>query len=398
MPGLGYRPNIGRATGLRRRAGVVLPPVAAFRQLATSRSGLLRFEGGLNPNPTNATVSDSRIKYTSREAINGFQFTSVGSTVPTNGSEGSLGVSHTVKGFIEYPSGVLTPITWSGADSKTVSSGGEVKSDIIDLPSPIPAQTDYWIWTRVTGSEFVMPVGLLKASEDLVQSYSSAPPVFGAAPPAGSGHMPGFAAITANHSVQRATYALMGDSNVVPQQLGSIRDAAGVGGFSTSFTNMGTVDHVKLASSGAPHTGNNYDKRISFMVSHGVTRAMILLGTNNLSGTTDNSAELIGFDEAMATALNNAGIIPHFMTLPPKKNSGVPQGETARLALNASRRSRSGTGIYGVHYDLADQCETARDSGDWKPGYTNGDDLHIKWDGTGGAEVIASFRAWAVAL
>lgn len=337
---------------------------------------------------TTQTWVQSRTKYVLRGASNDFIADSWGFNLVNNAGSEVGQTARTVRAKLEYPEGNFYDFTWAGSVTKSITSGTTSNlSDILRIPGGVPGGGIFYIhWEEVGTAYTVNAAGKSLAGE----SYGSGT---GSAPTLGSSYsgstantkicMPNM--VTAMQSVSRPLVAFLGDSNMVDQT--QTRDAQGIASFPRAISPNANCLKFCMSGNSLSYQVATFTYRKTVMQNYGIKHCFVLLGTNDLPASGDSSAGIITNLDSMASLLAGVGVTPHFMTLPPKSGGA----EATRVPVNAYIRSASGTGNYGAYFELADIVETARDSGTWKTGYTNGDLLHILW--TNNTEVTAIVNA-----
>lgn len=298
---------------------------------------------------------------------------------PPTGEVGS-GASTTYTASIEYPAGTFKQVLFSGATSAVVPNLGEVISDEMAVTIPLHAQ--FWIRTWTNNATGILYVGKSEATN------------FGEAMEFGvtttDKTMSG--TIAAGGAGIVTPYAILGVSNIMaPFLWGDSR----VFGQSDVYTNSRYNDIGIIARSIGPigsyiscaTPGDRAEiiaGSLSLRSSLGkrfCTSMISALGINDLNVNGRSAAQIYG---NLQTIWSSMQPLPIFQcTLDPVSSSTDSWATTAnqttagsnavRVALNQQLRE---SGLIAGVFELADQVETARDSGIWKaPGYT-ADGLH----------------------
>ena len=128
----------------------VAPPPATFDGLVGTR-GTVPTDNSGDTQAMTRLASFARAPVTKMKIVTPNWFGQQGGGSNGESAPGSTAV---VKASIEYPAGVCTPLTWSSASSATISNGGQVTSDYVNVS--IPANAQFWIREYITASAGVV--------------------------------------------------------------------------------------------------------------------------------------------------------------------------------------------------------------------------------------------------
>lgn len=327
------------------------------------------------------TWGQSRMAFTAHGQLNNFQVDAFGFQLFVNATPDAGLISYQARGKLEYPAGTFYNFTWSGNAQKTVNGANSSRSDILTLATNIPDGANYWINWEITGTAFVMAVSNRSLSGESYGFGTGTPPTLGTSYSGSSARTPIVAPnmVTAAQQTPATFNMFIGDSNMVDQSHNY--DASGVAAFPAAIDSTTSAMKFSMSGNDLYVVAPNFSHRAAIMDVYVPHHVFVLLGTNDLvAGSPNNTAAVMEANaDSIAASIVAHGGIPHFFTLPPRIVSGTLQNEATRIAYNAYIRSASGTGNYGVYYELANLVETAQDSGVWKTSYSADGGLHVNW-------------------
>lgn len=290
--------------------------------------------------------------------------------------------SITIARQIEYPAGVFTRVTWSGANSVTIPVGGaDTWSD--PLPISLPAGSRYVEHVFVsgfavgTGFPFLHVRQLLAANGDSFSLSASETDKTGQSlPPASNAWYYGAVAIKGQTNAPRAV-AIIGDS---------IASAGGdtQTGFFVSYVERavnglyGTVNTSQSSETGLDWLQNR-TARLALIRSSGCTDCIVEMGTNDIA-IPATAAAALSRDQMLNDLMAASGITPINVTIPPRINwSGTAVGPADQTP-QAGFATGSTTGRDGYNtaqrttplifsqalLDMAPSVEDQANLGKWK--------------------------------
>lgn len=394
------RPGQIGAVGSTRRRGSAVSPSVALNFTGPVVANSIPMQGDNLGSTGSALVIQSRLSRAVLDRCNNIRI-GASKTKQNNftGGETVAGTVTQVKKFLLEVGGVQYPATWSGAASTSWSAAqADIRlSDPIVLPGDMMPGDEIIIWTETTfGSAFVAGLNTRPRDANDLQAVSttSTPPSTLGTTVSGwtSVSTVGPEFVVGSRLNNKPTLVYKGDSNMSDQQ--SIRD---------SVHNLQSFPRATIGSGRGivkwSATGNllSVNKVVTFSgaagQAMGATDAIVLLGTNDVR----DGVTLATIQADMETLRANYaafGITAHFCTLPP--TDSTDSKSAVRIPLNDWLRGPPSG--FAATYDLADACETARNSGVWKSGYTNGDFLHINWSSAAVRNaVLADHAAWLAA-
>jgi hypothetical protein len=318
--------------------------------------------------------SMSRSRHLCQQAVTSLQIVVSNFYVPETG--GNLGVemapgsTATVTASIEYPAGTFTQVTFGGSASGTVPDGGVLFSDFVSVT--IPQGATFYVRQYITTA-----AGMVYSDNGSIDYTNGDGFKFGASGIADqtmggtvthNDNFNGFFPLAILGTTNRASVAIIGDSRAYGYQdiysdtSGDRGELARSIGPSLAYMSL-TTPSDKAALWVASHTNR---LQIAKYCSH----AVIQLGINDISGGRTAS-------QLIADYATIAGLIgkPIFCcTLAPRSNSTdswqTVANQTA-FAQEAQRSSfntsvRAGLSGFAGYFEIADQVESARNSGKWR--------------------------------
>jgi lysophospholipase L1-like esterase len=179
---------------------------------------------------------------------------------------------------------------------------------------------------------------------------------------------------------------VVGDSLVAGQ--GDTGDANGAVGFAERAL-TGVVGYTTLTKSGYLMTSlTNSHTRSLARCTQFCSSAILELGSNDIFGSHVNLATMQSRAAAGAALLKNRGLKVFMTTIMPRSSGGVSANPTDSATTAAYNDwLRLGQSFMDGLFDIADICETTRNSGLWKPALQPGDGIHP--NGAGYATISA---------
>jgi hypothetical protein len=321
----------------------------------------------------------SRSAHIARDDITALQLV-IPNWVVTSNAETGPGSSCTVTASVEYPAGTFKQVTFSGATSILIADAAQAISDFVSVA--IPNGATFFVRIFRTGfSNSVCPYTLTTNSgQGSVANYGAGSgtdqTMSGTIANTGGGH---FAPAAILAMTTKPSIYLMGDSRT-----------AGVGDTADASLDRGQFARSIGPSYGYINAGCGGDRQYQWLLSNAKRLALAQYCSHVLNGygindlTVSHSGATVYTDIQSAEALFPtkpmwvATVSPHSTgawTLADGSDQTVGTENAQRVALNASIRARS------RFLEIADQVESARDSGKWlAPGYTT-DGLHATQTG-----------------
>jgi hypothetical protein len=299
--------------------------------------------------------------------------------VVTSNAETGPGSSVTVTAAVEYPAGTFKQVTFAGSTSILIADAAQAISDFVSVA--IPNGSQFWVRIFRTGFASVCPYTLTTNSgQGSVANYGAGAgtdlTMGGAIANTGGGH---FAPAAILAYTTKPSIYLMGDSRT-----------AGVGDTADASLDRGQFARSIGPSYGYINAGCGGDRQYQWLLSNAKRLSLAQYCSHVLNGygindlTVSHSGATVYTDIQSAEALFPgklmwvATVSPHSTgawTLADGSDQTVGTENAQRVALNASIRARS------RFLEIADQVESARDSGKWQaPGIT-ADGLHATQTG-----------------
>lgn len=296
----------------------------------------------------------------------------------------------TVKAAVEYPAGNYHPVFFNGKRDVVIDSGGMVVGELVGVS--IPADTDYWVRTRVVvtgGQKWPTSLYSVQAEEgagttDKVDSGTIATSAVDAYAPAVIWTLP------QAQGLFTPVVAIIGDSiasGLTPTN--NVDD-----GLIQRALNTAKVPWVNLGAGGeaAYQMDVVQERRIRAALLRGCTHAIVHYGTNDFAGGR-TAVQITDALAAIGTWLNNQGIVPYVCTIPPRSTSSDSWATTVNQTTHASNSVRvtanatirAALAPYAGFFEVADLLESARDSGIWKASHT-ADGIHPNATGQAAAD------------
>lgn len=348
-------------------------------------TGLIATRGAVHNNKhTTNKQANARSSHFARETITSLRLVlgayavlTSGSTPTAGSGETGSGASQTVEAAIEYPSGTMTRVTFSGSNTGTIADAGTLISDAVSVSIPRGAQ--FWVRQYITGAGFVVYTsrnGLASLSASLGEGSEFA--ASGLANKVMSGSIPGASGtnvypLAIIGTTSRPTVFFWGDSRAAGT--GDTMDSTGNISYCTkllgrSYAYAGSMIPGDLAS--ASVASNSQRLLLIPYASH----IAVQLGINDV-GAAVASATILASLQSLWTAiaavkqpqakLYQATLEPYttssdsWATL---ANQTVTANEANRVALNTSLRASPQTNLESF-IDVADVLEAGRNSGKW---------------------------------
>lgn len=366
------RAAVGEVAGVKTAVGLVATRCASMSAFASSNKQTM-----------------SRSAHIATEDIRSLQVVYANWYCAVNNGEQAPGASANVQASIEYPAGTITPLTFGGSATGVMADGGNVVSDACAVT--IPRGATFWVRSFQDATAGIVYNGSYASNElgewttfgATTTSYvNSATNVSNTQ--AGVCYRP--AAIIGYRT--RDAFGLIGDSRLGNGTNYDNRNNAwgAIGEVERSVVKLGATANYGCAGERAVGAaGTQADRRIALIKAY-CNRVIVNYGINDaIAGT---AAATIA--SALVTLANKIGLPAYHCTVAPKSASTDSWATTGnqttdatanpiRVSLNALSRNGLGAPYIGS-IEVADQVESARDSGLWKAtGSANGytaDGLH----------------------
>lgn len=297
-------------------------------------------------------------------------------------AENPVGGAATITAAIEYPVGTFTQLKFSGSASGTIPDQSFVLTD--RLPVSIPSGATFYVrsyYTNAAGICYNSKGCNTSAGEHCTFAASGVvdQTMGGTITDTSAGVGYGPCAILSAATVP--SFAVIGDSRAVGINDTYSGTATGLGeitrsiGDSYAYINVAIPSSTAATMAGAGRSSNKYK------LAQYCTHVICQYGINDFSSST--AATLEGNIQTLHSLL--AGKPFYVCTVAPKSSStdsfATTTNQTPDAVSNSRRTSynawvRANTGGFSGFIEIADQVESARDSGVWKaPSYTT-DGLH----------------------
>jgi hypothetical protein len=339
---------------------------------------------------------------------------SVQGTATSPASSGTL----TMTASIEYPSGTVYPVFFNGQRAATIAPGANVCSDNVGIT--IPAGATFWTRSFVTVTVGqTWPLGFITNNTDTgvtqVGSYtkgvSQADGTLGAVPSANFTYaFSPIAVIGKSISQTRQTsVGLIGDSLVQAPNPSSAAISSQYHRSAYTEALYNQVPFIQASMAGSSITNlidgstviNPY---LLETISKYCTHVICNLGVNDYrSGTSyaTMKANLI----SLWQFFTNRGIKVWQSTISPYPSSTDSYATTTNQTVNSNDAARVSLNTYirtnpsplSGFIEIADLCESARNSGIWKAAVVT-DGLHPLWSLSAGATVLTNWQAAVAAI
>lgn len=318
--------------------------------------------------------SMTRSRHLCQQSVTSLQIVAANFYVPENGAslgvESAPGSTATITASIEYPVGTFTQLTFGGNASGTIPDGGILFSDFASVT--IPSGASFYVRQYITTA-----AGMVYVDNGAIDYTNGDGFHFG---PSGISDQTLGGTVTHNDNVNgffplailgrttRPSCAIIGDSRAYgyldfySDTSGDKGEIARSIGPSLAYINL-AVPSDKATLWVASHANR---LQVAKLCSHSI----IQLGINDLSGAR-TSAQLISDVTAIAGLIGKPAF---FCTVAPRStstdlwatlaNQTAFSGEAQRAAYNAAVRA----GLSGAagYFEIADQVESARNSGKWR--------------------------------
>lgn len=367
-------------TPLRAQTNAVLKAMLAeYSQNRSLRNVATRCQLGNSWGTGNKQIM-STTRHVMRSAVSSLRLL-YGAWTPSfnDGENDQSGQPTTYTCAIEYPDGVFTQGKFAGSVTGTATSLGEVITD--EILVSIPKNTPFRVRTWASNTNGVNYVGRAESSE-----YQEATE-FGAT--VSDRTMGG--TITRSGNGVLTPYAILGiSSDPSPFLLADSRGFGQADIYTNTYTNDvgnmarsigGVMAYISGAIPGdrAAIIATGMTRRAS-LAKRFCTHVMMVLGVNDITTYGRTSAQVIA---DLQTIMNQMRPLPIFLgTIEPVSSSTDGWATTANQTTHANNGQRvavnnfaRGSALHAGLMELADQVESARDSGLWIPGLT-GDGLH----------------------
>lgn len=321
---------------------------------------------------------------------------------------------------IEYPSGSSTryQATWSGSTSVTLAPGGHGLSDPMAVVIPAGAMYGVYTCTSVATASMSWPTGYPATG------YASLIPGYTAGAGTDSyveGTDTTLSGTMASDNAYRATaVAIFGDAGPTEPSVLIIGDSitAGQGAnvavgswgmLGTAGAGIGALVAANPGESLADVlTGSNFAAGYLRFTAYGATHAVVMLGTNDLSGAAGTLQNMKWRVQQCWSLLARQGIAVYGCTLLPHSvsstdnfatvaNQTVPTDGSEQIRTAFNDWIRTTPAPLAGYIETADTVETARNSGLWK---VNGSAMGYTVDGvhpSGGGHAAAGAALTPVA-
>jgi len=339
-------------------------------------------------NTSTAKWFNSRSPHFARDTITSLRVAFPNWYVNASKVETNCGGTVTLTGSIEYPAGTFTAITWAASSSVTTADGGQDLSDAVTVAIPKNAQ----FWIRCYG---VAGAGSTPFSQQNALDTGNGGAFEFSATSLTDKTMSGTITNTGGNT-GAYTPLLIVSNTVVPSVfiLGDSRQRGALEAFDSSG-DRGEVTRSVGPTMGYINCGISGDTVVQFNASYAKRMALSLYcshatcgyGINDLAVSTP-PATIAANLVVVAARFTGKPIYMNTVVLTSSSGNGwIDAGGQTVGATNAARVTLNGlirAGIAGAtaYIEVADQVETARDSGIWKfPGYTS-DGVHETLSGS----------------
>lgn len=296
---------------------------------------------------------------------------------PNNGAEGDLPNSYTITASIEYPVGTFNQVTWSSATSKVIAPGDTTVSDTIQLSTPIPPNTQFFIrGFTVVSSGGKWPTGYTLSSADSGESGIGLTDktLGGTISGSYSGNRPN-AAVGIVPYAKKLCLAGLGDSIMTGSGDGGFDSHGNTAWLGRAATGICPFQAISVVGVGlaAQAVSGKMNRRLALLRKSGITDAVLAWGIND-AGT---AAQLLANALNVASQVSALGIRVWYTTLTAQASDTIDKWYTTINQVPGSNLVRNGqfsdslrlipwplTGII----ENADASMTARNSGIWKAG------------------------------
>lgn len=296
------------------------------------------------------------------------------------------GTITTLKMSIEYPAGVFTQATFNGSNSTSVADGANATTD--PIPVSIPFGASFWTRTYVVRSDgnWIWSSNMGQLTGDACEWGTGATDktISGTVGSGGAANNSTtnakFTPLAIIAPTRRPTIAVLGDSRTVGLSAMNLDMSGNKGEISPTLGQTFACMHLGVIGEQLYTFMSNRTKRtpLTNYCSHVVCNYGIN-DVRNLQTATSVQTNLSYLGNTVF-----AGKPFYVCTLPPNTNSTDSwvtttnqttfSYESVRVAINNAIRNGTVTG-YRAFFELADVCESNRDSGLWKPNFT-ADGLH----------------------
>ena len=305
-------------------------------------------------------------------------------------SETGTGATATYTASVEYPAGTYTRITFAGGNTASIASLSTVISDYVTLPTPIPANTQFWI--RIWGNS---PNGLIFQATNPTGSL-------GGGFNAGNSSSPTADLTMTNGSIGSADIslsplAIIGWTNnasmFIPgdsRGLGindNVSDPTGNYGNITkslgqNYGYMQLTASVEALSGWLAGSANQQSLlRYTTHVINALNYNDIWIGGKSLATCIANTTAVTSIGRALNKKVYNITIGPRTTSTDSwatVANQSVQDAGVNAIRLSYNAWVRGGGNGQDGYFDIADAEESARDSGKWK---VNGSANYFTSDG-----------------
>lgn len=296
-------------------------------------------------------------------------------------AETASGADATITASVEYPAGTFTQVKFSGSASGTIPNGGNLLSDVVSVY--IPKGATFYTRSYFTnpagivysgnGSQAALGEGATFAASGVVDKTMSGTVT--------TGSLIGYAPIAIIGMTSTASFALIGDSKCFGANDTFSGGTSAVGELARSFGDSYPHINLGISSTNAYEIVANGTSGNRTQVARYCSHVLCQLGINDITNN-HTAATLLADVQTIRSYFPSR---PFFQcTLAPHTtstdswattaNQTVLTSESQRIAFN--NIVRAGIAGHGGFIEIADQVESARDSGLWMaPGYTP-DGLH----------------------
>jgi hypothetical protein len=318
----------------------------------------------------------NRSRHVATDAITSLQVIFPNFYVTGAGVETSPGAAATITASIEYPAGTMTQVKFSASASGSIPSGGTLLSDACTVA--IPSGATFWVrsyFTSTAGIVYCNGVQEQAAGEVFNSAVSGLADLTMSGTVTSTGdHVDIYRPIAILGSTRKPTVAILGDSRAAgyldtPNGNGLGEIARGLScGYITIATPGDSVQNFVA--------GHAARLPVAQYCSHVVAQWSI----NDLS----NNRSVAQIQADLATVYGYfTGVIGILATTAPRTTSTDSWAtvanqtpfaqEASRVTLNTWKRTVPAP--WAATWEVADQVESARNSGRWTPGLTT-DGLH----------------------
>lgn len=334
------------------------------------------------PNAFNNAVTQigTRTFHIARDNITSLQYVIPNWYVTGGTGEVATGGTMTVTASVEYPAGVFTQITFSGSTSGSIASGNTLISDAATVT--IPSGASFWSRLYCTNSAGILFASSLPTDDadgdqaDFGNSVTDR--TMGGTGSAASGIA--FTPVAIIAQTSKVSSFILGDSRAVGINCTYTGGTGLIGEIEPSIGATNAFINASVSGDTAAAWLKSHTRRLALVkyCSHIISQ----LGINDINTLGTSAANTIVTLQQIWSLFSQPVTV---CTLPPVStstdswatvgNQTTASSNTQRVLFNDTLRTALPAGAY-FYYEIANQVESATDSGKWKaPGYT-ADGIH----------------------